>query len=248
MWDDPRQLNAAALTLALLAVGFLLGASLAWLVRQPYFAFRDVVVTTKLERANGSHLVSVVREELSGTFFTLDFDRARRALADVPWVREVALRRQWPRRLEIEIAEHAPLARWNESGLVGSDGEVFVADWNGDLPQFSGPDGQSQAMAARYREWSDMLKPIALSIRTLTLSQRGGWRIGASGGQPSLTIELGRDDPTGRLARFIAAYDRTIGALARSGRAVEQVDLRYRNGFAVRVPGFRENPKSLRKS
>ena len=242
MWDDPRQLNATALTLALLAAGFLIGAALAWLVRQPYFAFRDVAVTSKLARASGAHVESVVREELAGTFFTLDFDRARHALAEVPWVRGVALRRQWPGRLEIEIDEHAPLARWNDGGLVGQDGEVFVADWNGELPQFSGPEGQSENMAARYREWSAMLAPLALSIRTLALSQRGGWRIVVANAQQSLTIELGRDDPTARLAKFIGAYDRTIGALARSGRLVEQVDLRYRNGFAVRVPGFREKP------
>src|SRR5207237_1206193 len=48
-----------------------------------------------------------------------------------------------------------------------------------------------------------------------------------------LTIELGRDDPSGRLARFVAVHDRTIGALARAGRHIEQVDLRYRNGFAA---------------
>ena len=38
----------------------------------------------------------------------------------------------------------------------------------------------------------------------------------------------------------MAAYGRTIGALARSGTRVAEVDLRYRNGFAARVPGFRE--------
>jgi hypothetical protein len=42
------------------------------------------------------------------------------------------------------------------------------------------------------------------------------------------------------LARFINAYRQTIGALARSGTRVETVDLRYRNGYAVRVPAFRE--------
>ena len=40
----------------------------------------------------------------------------------------------------------------------------------------------------------------------------------------------------------MAAYGRTIGALARSGTRVGEVDLRYRNGFAARVPGFREKP------
>jgi cell division protein FtsQ len=64
------------------------------------------------------------------------------------------------------------------------------------------------------------------------------------GSQSALTLELGREDADARLTRFINAYRQTIGALARSGTKVETVDLRYRNGYAVRVPAFREkNPK-----
>src|SRR5690242_4770574 len=240
MWDDHRQLNGISIALVLCTIAGIVFAAVTWLVRQPAFAFREVVVTTKLVHVSGAHLESVVREELAGTFFTLDLDRAGRALTRVPWVRSVALRRQWPRRLEIDIVEHEPLARWNDAGLVNTRGEVFSADWNGDLPQFSGPDGQSASVTVRYREWSAMLAPLGLSVRTLTLSPRGGWEIQTADAAGSLTIELGRDDPSGRLARFVAVHDRTIGALARTGRRIEQVDLRYRNGFAARVPGFRE--------
>lgn len=242
MWDDARTLNAMALVLAGIAVALLFWSALAWLVRQPAFAISEVVVTTPLERASGAHLESVVREELRGTFFTMDLERARGALAQVPWVRAIALRRQWPHRLEIAVEEQAPLARWNDAGLVNTMGEVFVADWNGELPQFNGPDGQSAAVTARYRDWTAALAPIALTIRALTLSARGGWQIGAAGKAGPMTLELGRDDPGGRLARFVGAHDLTTGALARAGRPVEQVDLRYRNGFAVRIPGFREKP------
>jgi cell division protein FtsQ len=242
MWNDTRQLNALSLALAAAATALAIWGALSWAVRQPAFAFREVVVTTSLAHASGAHLESVVREELSGTLFTLDLERTRRALVQVPWIRSVGLRRQWPGRLEIELEEHTPLARWNDGGLVNTRGEVFIADWNGDLPQFAGPDGDSALMTARYREWEAMLSPLALSVRTLTLSARGGWAIGAAGPEETLTIELGRDDPAGRLARFVAAHDRTVALLARSGQPVTTVDLRYRNGFAVRVPSFREKP------
>ena len=36
------------------------------------------------------------------------------------------------------------------------------------------------------------------------------------------------------------SHGRTLGALARAGTRIDAVDLRYRNGFAARVPGFRE--------
>jgi len=242
MWDDERQLNAAAATLAVMAVAALACATLAWLARQPIFAFREVVVTSPLARANGAYLEAGVRSELAGTFFTLDLNRARAALAHVPWVRSVGLRRQWPRRLEVEIEEHVPLARWNDGALVDTRGEVFVADWNGELPQFRGPAASAAAMTARYRDWSERLAPLDLKVQGLVLSARGGWEIRAERAGAPMSIALGRDDVDARLARLVGAYPRTLDALARAGRPVERVDLRYRNGFAARVPGALDRP------
>ena len=240
MWDDAKKMNAVAATLCALVAAALLWAGAAWLVRQPAFAWGEVVVLNHLERASAAHLEAVVREELSGTFFTMDLRRAQQALEQVPWVRNVALRRQWPHRLEVEVEEHTPFARWNDTGLVNSRGEVFNAEAKDELPQFQGQDGRAAEMTARYRTWSARLEPLALAVRTLRLSPRGSWHIEATGPQGPLIIELGRDDADARLARFVAAQPRTLGALARAGTRVVYVDLRYRNGFAARVPQFRE--------
>ncbi len=240
MWDDARQMNALAVTLTVITALGLAGAVAVWIVRQPAFAFRDVVVATKLERTNAAHLEAVIRDELTGTFFTMDLERARTALTQVPWVRGVALRRQWSGRLELEVDEHEPLARWNDGGLVNTRGEVFNAQWSAELPQFTGPEGRAAEIAVRYRGWSDELRALALSIREVRLSPRGGWQLKTAGEQGALTLELGRDDIDARLSRFVVAYGRTLGALSRAGTRVGAVDLRYRNGFAARVPEFRE--------
>lgn len=242
MWDDARQLNAIAITLASIALAFLGWAVVGCVARMPVFAFRDVVVTTPLARASGAYVEAVVRSELSGTFFTMNLDRAREALSKVPWVRSVALRRQWPRRLEIEIDEHEPFARFNDNALVDTDGQVFVASYAGELPQFRGTDGQAALMVTRYREWKAALAPLSLSLTGLDLSARGGWQIHAADDEGPITLELGRDDMDARLARFVAVYGRTIGVLASNGTHIDRVDLRYRNGFAARMPGFREKP------
>ena len=154
MWDDPKQLNAIAASLAFVAVGALIVGAFAWLFRQPAFAFREVVVMTPPARASAAHLEAVIRDEIAGTFFTLNLDRARAALAQVPWVRRASLRRQWPQRLEVTIEEHEPLARWNDDALVNANGEIFTADFEGDLPQFQGADARAAEVTARYREWS----------------------------------------------------------------------------------------------
>jgi cell division protein FtsQ len=159
MWDDARQLHAIAVTLSAIALAFLAFAIAGYVARLPAFAYREVIVTTPLVRASPAHVESIVRSELRGTFFTMDLDAARAALARVPWVRAVALRRQWPRRLEIELSEHEPFARWNDGALVDTQGDVFVADYAGELPQFDGPDGQAALMSTRYLQWNADLAP-----------------------------------------------------------------------------------------
>ena len=240
MWDDARQMNALAATLAILAVAGLAATLVAFVVRSPAFAFQEVVVTGPMTRTSAAHLEAVIREELNGTFFTMDLARARTALARVPWVRDVALRRQWPHRLEVTVEEHAPLARFNEGQFVNTRGELFAAESADELPQFEGPESRAVEMTERYRAWSDALRALSLGVSELRLSPRGGWRVRTKGADSALTLELGRDEPDARLARFIAVHRQTLGALARAGTRVDVVDLRYRNGFAARVPAFRE--------
>lgn len=242
MWDDVKALNAAAMTLATLVTVALGVGIVAWAVRQPVFAFRDIVVVTPLARANPAHVEAVLRGDLRGTFFTLDLGAARAALREVPWIKHVALRRQWPSRLEVTIDEYTPLARWNDTALVDTDGEVFAADYNGDLPQFTGPEGRAVELTGRYREFRDVLAPLGLALTGVRLTPRGSWSLTTSHDRGALTIELGRNDPSERLARLAGTYDRTVGALMRAGTTVDYVDLRYRAGFAARIPGFREKP------
>ncbi len=239
MWDNPRQLNAVAFAIALFALALLCWAATAWAVRQPAFSLREIVVAGSLSRVTPAHLEAVVREELQGTFFTMQLAEARDSLQRVPWVRGVALRRQWPNRLEIFVTEHLPLARWNDNALVNKEGEVFIADYDGELPQFIGPEGSAGEMSARFVEFGSALERAGLTIGEMRLSARGGWEL-KTAAAPALTIALGRSEPAERLNRFVGYYARTVGALARAGTRVEYADLRYRNGFAARVPGFKE--------
>jgi cell division protein FtsQ len=242
MWDDAKAMNAAALTLVLLALLALAGGGVAWAVRQPVFAYRNVDVVTPLARADAGYVEAVIRQQLSGTFFTLNLDAARAAIARVPWVKSVAVRRQWPQRLAVSITEHTPLARWNDNSLVDTEGEVFVADFDGDLPSFNGPDGRAADVTARYRAWREALAPVGLTLNAVSLSPRESWSLATTANGAALAVELGRADPDQRLATLVANYPRTLGALAHAGTKAEYVDLRYRAGFAVRIPGFREKP------
>ncbi len=93
----------------------------------------------------------------------------------------MALRRQWPHRLEITVDEHEPLARWNDGALVSTRGEVFTAESRTDLPQFEGPEGHASEITERYRTWSDVLRPLSLAVTQVRLSPPRGMATGGDG-------------------------------------------------------------------
>ncbi len=229
MWDKPAQLNLAAAMLALLAAGLFATALLYWAARQPVFAIQRVMVKGEIIEVNPLHLEAVIRKVLRGTLFTIDLAQAQRAFATVPWVRSASVRRQWPNRLEVDIVEHRALARWNDGALVNTEGEVFRADYEEELPFFRGPEGSAAEVAASYGEFRAALAPLALIPNELSLSPRRAWQMKLDNG---MVVELGREAARERLLRWVAQYPRTVGRL---GRSVDYVDLRYRNGFAVRA-------------
>ena len=229
MWDRPDRLNR--ITNALLALSALLIAygALWAVVRFPAFALREVHVVGEARHITRTQVEGIVRSEIKGTFFTLNLQQVRGAFEKLPWVREVNLRRRWPARLEVNIVEHVPLARWGTQALVNTHGEVFQAAYDGKLPIFSGPPGTSKEIAIQYDFFRRHLAPLGQPV-FVQLTARRAWQVKLDAGP---TIAIGREDIEARLARFLEVHERTIGALK---RRIDYVDLRYANGFAVRIP------------
>jgi cell division protein FtsQ len=230
MWDRPEALNAIAAALfgvAFLAVFY---AVFVTAVRLPVFPLREVRITAETSFVRRAEIEAVVRRELQGNFFTLDLARARRGFESIPWVRKADVRRQWPDRLDVTLEEHVPLARWGTLGMVNTQGEVFFAEYDGKLPVFNGPSGAAKEMAIQYAYFRRSLEPIGREPVVVNVSARRAWSIRLDGG---LALELGRSDIEGRLDRFVQNYAQAATLL---GRRIEHVDLRYANGFAVRVP------------
>jgi cell division protein FtsQ len=236
MWDRPDLLNRLANVLYALAALLAVYGLIWFVVHQPTFALRSIHVTGEARHITRAQVEAIAKNEIKGTFFTLSLPRLRRAFETLPWVREVKLRRQWPDRLEVSVVEHVPLARWGTAALVNTHGEVFHAAYDGALPVFVGQPGTAKEIAIQYEFFRRNLAAIGAKPMTVQLSARRAWQVRLEGGP---TLVLGREDIEARLARYIDAHERTVGTLA---RRIEYVDLRYPNGFAVRIPELKNEP------
>lgn len=234
MWDKPEIMLWLADLLYALAAILLLYAVLFMVVHLPTFPVREIKVVGELQHVTRQQVQYIVNRELTGNFFTVDLNRTRTAFEKLPWVRAVNIRRKWPDRLEVSLEEHVVLARWGSMALVNNQGELFDGATDQTLPVFVGPAESVAEMAKYYALFRQILAPTKQDITQVVLTPRRAWELRFKSG---LVAELGREKIGERLERFIAVYDRT---LARLNGSVGYVDLRYANGFAVRMQGMKE--------
>lgn len=247
MWDNPRLLNAAANLLTGLAALIFAYAALQLLLRSPLFPLKEIVVRGELKHANREEIANAL-DGVGGNFFAADLGAVRGRLEQATWVRRVDARRVWPDRIEVRIEEHVAFARWGDSGLVNTFGEPFAAALDAaaqaQLPLFAGPPGTEGELARRYRGFAELLAPLGAAPDRVVLTPRHAWQLRVAGSRDGgLDLELGRDAAEAvevRLARFVAAYPDSLGRIAQpTGAARRHVDLRYPNGFALRVAGLK---------
>jgi len=233
MWNRPALMNGIAS--ALFAAAAVLALVIAWKLaaRQPAFELREVWVSGVLAHVTRGEIEAMVQRELRGNFLTLDLAAASASFRKLPWVRKASVRRQWPARLDVTLEEHVPLARWAGAALVNTQGEVFRAAYDGTLPVFIGPEGMAREITIQFRYFRSSLETIGQTPVQVQVSPRRAWQLVLENG---VTLALGREQTEARLARYVSAHDRTLAQLA---RRVDYVDLRYSNGFAVRLPELR---------
>ncbi len=241
-------LNQVARVLAWGALGLLAYGATSWVVARPWFALTTLEVKTPVAHVTEEQIRLVAERRVRGTFFTVDLEDVRESLEKLPWVREARVERRWPDTLVVSLVEQVPLARWNDNALVNGEGEVFVAAASGSLPRLSGPEDSSAEVVAAFLRHQAALAPLGMRIAELRLSPRRAWWMRLDNG---MQLALGRPQTDARLARFVALYPRLLTArpavpvVANAAAAPLKpavpvipltVDLRYPDGFAVRMP------------
>jgi cell division protein FtsQ len=126
------------------------------------------------------------------------------------------------------------------SGVTSPKGAP-VPPSDGALPLFIGPLESVREIAIQYGYFRRSLAAIGQVPAQVQVSARRAWQIRLESG---LTLELGRERIEPRLDRFIAVYERTISPLQRK---LDYVDLRYPNGFAVRIHGLKDELQQKRR-
>jgi cell division protein FtsQ len=189
-----------------------------------------VAVEGKFQRVSPVQVEQAVTHGLHEGFMSVDLEKVRHRVKELPWVDQARVQRRWPNGLRVEISEQVPAARWGDAGLLNTRGELFLSNSRHvppELPQLAGPEGSEAQVAQRYLATQGRLIECGLRLAALRLDERGAWLLELSNG---ISVRLGRRQVDDRFDRFIQAAVPTI-----SGRAedIDYVDMRYSNGFAI---------------
>jgi len=210
-----------------------LGA-LTWALDRPV---RVISIDGSFQRVSPSEVEEAVRPFARAGFMSANLDDVQRAVEALPWVDHARISRRWPNGLKVAIEEQTAAARWGESGLLNTRGELFVREAKhvpAELPRLSGPEGTESQVAQRYLSVQGRMLEAGMRIAALRLDERGAWEMDLDNG---VTVRLGRRDVDARIDRFIKTTSQVI---AHHFTEINYVDMRYSNGFAI---GWR-NPES----
>jgi len=199
-----------------------------WALNQP---ITQVAVAGRFERVAPLDVQRAVKESAGGKgLLSVDLAKVRTAVRALPWVDTVSVQRNWPRGLAVTIGEQVAAARWGDSGLLNTRGDLFANEATHiplELPRLSGPDGTQVTVVQRYFNMRDRLLEAGMRITALRLDARGAWELDLDNG---VTVRLGRQQLDERFNTFMATAARIV---AQRATDISYVDMRYANGFAI---------------
>jgi cell division protein FtsQ len=219
-------------------------SGIGWLLRHPVFSIQSITVKGNVTHSNVVTLRANVLPQLTGNFFTLNLLQARQAFEQIPWIRSALVRREFPNRLSVTLDEFQPVALWGFEGdgkflsVEGAIFEVNADDVESDsLPLLKGPESQAKTVLEMYKFLKPMLAKMDMALDRLELSQRGSWTAQLASGA---TIELGhgtQQEISDRLQLFFKTLTQVASRYGRTVTSLLSADLRYDNGYALRLRG-----------
>lgn len=249
-WSD-KTFNFLTDLVSILIILVLMSLAIYWAMQKPVFWLRgiDVVVHGNQEAITASMLADKLKGKIRGTYFTVDISEIRDTLKEIPWVKDVSVKREWPNRLKIFLYLYKPVALWGDQEVLSQDGVIFeenqaVAESEGKLPHIYGPSELSAEIYQQYLDFNKVCEARGLEIVALTLSPMSGWTLVFKNPEGKNVDILFKGSDTNQT--MIVRLERILKAMPQIkehfGTHPRKIDARYAKGVAVQRPEIEPEP------
>ena len=205
---------------------FAMGIGVVQILDRPVQTLRIKSDLTVGERAQ---VEALLRVKQLGGILSFDMGSLRNTLAEMPWAREIYIKRRWPDIVEITLQRERPIARWGDAEFITASSDIVaLPDDYPELPRLDAALSSPADTLRVYRLVDQLVKPSDLRLTALRQSAHGEWQIIFAKG---FTVQLGVDRLPERVNRFLNVYN---NALLHEARSVAYIDVRYASGAAVK--------------
>ncbi len=191
----------------------------------------------------------VVYAEPLGNFFSIELAQIKQRVEQMPWVKHVDVRREWPHTLIVAVSEHRPVLRWESTELSGTDNAGIVERWisaggkviglekplaKKSAMLLKGSEHDAKEMLANAMKWQRQLAPSGVRIASMALSPSQSWSLKLKhlNQEGEFELLLGRTEVEARLRRFQALFDQQF---KQANVELVRVDARYPDGVAIQA-------------
>lgn len=220
----------------ILATLLLLGG-LIWTYGYKLKRYGNEAIPIKYVRTEGvfqyigkDEIKTVLKPLVKTGIIAADMQAIHDAVAKLPWVENVSVKRIWPDAIDIRLHEKKPYARWGTNSLINEQGVIFTPN---NIEKFEaltllyGPEKQQVKALEIMKGVKTALADRSMLMEEFTINDRWSWKIKLATG---MEILLGRNEQLKNLQRFL----KTLAVLGQERvDAMAVVDLRYPNGYAV---------------
>ena len=205
-----------------------------WLESQKFFDSVTLEVSSSGRFVSRAEVLAVARPLVAGRLmWEISIKQIKQQVEALPWIERAVVKRKWPDQVAIEFSEQQPFARWGGDKLLSRSGDIFPIEEGSrfeKLPRLNGPDDMTVGMWAHWQHYQAALKAEGFTLTELTVDKRHAWELVLGN---EIIVKLGRSAVEKRFQTFLKTHyfiDKTVGA-----RQVLVIDLRYSNGFAIRM-------------
>lgn len=200
------------------------------LAKKPAFENVSPTVRNAIKSLNDVLHISEQPETLKG-FFEQNIQDVALRLKQIPWINDVVVRKIYPDRLSITLFEHQPIALWNNSHYLSSDGTIFSLPADRfkpeGLPILFGPDEKAKAVLTEWSKLREALKQRNLTLHSVAMDSRGALSVTLDN---QVELRFGREDWLPKIERFVTIFPEIE---IPEGKRLAYVDLRYDDGASV---------------
>lgn len=227
-----RSLPFVLALLVLCAATLVIWWAQAQFAEQDDWKLQRIRIVGELRQLHVNDIQAALALQSGQTVAEVNMKQLTTAVSELPWVKQVEIRRQFPGELIVSVAERTPWLRLNTQQMLDSDGQAFSpknVDAFLHLPRVVVDESQLDEAVQQFKSANEVLASIGITISELVLNGRGALTVRLNN---DVALMFGRDDWQARLKRFVSLYP----GLSHDGVLPRYVDLRYDTGVAVSWP------------